>query len=205
VATGAERRGSAAHRNDRAVILHDAAALAGRVDARDVLNEVAAVSDALTALGYEVAVLPVSLDLAAFERALALHAPAVVFNLVDSLAGRGRLIHVVPGVLERLGVAFTGCGAATQLLTSNKIAAKEFLAAFGIAVPAVFGGTRAAGLWIGKSCWEHASLGLDDSSVVAASEVPDLLARRRAEFGGEWFAERFVAGRELNVGLLESP
>ena len=51
-----------------------------------------------------------------------------------------------------------------------------------------------------KSVCEHASLGIDDSSVVAARERrADVLDARRAEFGGDWFAERFVPGRELNV------
>ena len=48
-----------------------------------------------------------------------------------------------------------------------------------------------------------ASLGIDDRSIVAdAASVPELLESRRTEYGGEWFAERFVAGRELNVALL---
>lgn len=56
--------------------------------------------------------------------------------------------------------------------------------------------------WIVKSVWEHASLGIDDESIVDGHAVPELLARRRAEHGGQWFAERFVSGREINVALL---
>ena len=33
------------------------------------------------------------------------------FNLVESLEGRGQLVHVVPALLESLGVPFTGCSA----------------------------------------------------------------------------------------------
>ena len=32
-----------------------------------------------------------------------------------------------------------------------------------------------------------------------------MLEARRAEFGGEWFAERFVPGRELNVAIIAAP
>ena len=55
--------------------------------------------------------LPVGLDLGALERALRELAPHAVFNLVESLEGRGRLLHVVPALLESLGMPFTGCSA----------------------------------------------------------------------------------------------
>ncbi len=32
-----------------------------------------------------------------------------------------------------------------------------------------------------------------------------MLAARSAEFGGRWFAEQFVAGRELNVAVIGAP
>src|SRR5690606_1363693 len=35
--------------------------------------------------------------------------------------------------------------------------------------------------------------------------VRGVLAARRAEFGGRWFAERYIEGREINVGLLAGP
>ena len=34
------------------------------------------------------------------------------------------------------------------------------------------------------------------------AEVAGVLDARRVEYGGRWFAERFVTGRELNVALL---
>ena len=59
------------------------------------------------------------------------------------------------------------------------------------------------GPWIVKSVWEHASLGLDDASVVRdEAAVPALLDSRAAEFGGRWFAEAYVPGRELNVAII---
>ena len=36
-----------------------------------------------------------------------------------------------------------------------------------------------------------------------ADEVPALVARQRQRFGGAWFAERFIDGREFNLPLLE--
>jgi D-alanine-D-alanine ligase len=62
-----------------------------------------------------------------------------------------------------------------------------------------------AGRHIVKSVWEHASIGLDDDSVLEASSEAELdaaLRRRAPRTGGRAFAEAFVEGREFNVGLL---
>jgi D-alanine-D-alanine ligase len=105
-------------------------------------------------------------------------------------------------LLESLGLSFTGCSASALALTSDKPLAKRLLASAGIATPAAFAPGIETGRWIVKSVWEHASLGLDDGAIVAAASAAQALERRRAELGGDWFAEEFVPGRELNVSLL---
>src|SRR5262249_32556101 len=95
-------------------------------------------------------------------------------------------------------------------LTSNKPLAKRLLAAAGIATPewvelGAPGQPAPAfpGPYIVKSVWEHASIGIDDSSVVEeARKVAAVARRRQRRFGGEWFAERFIDGREFNLSLL---
>jgi D-alanine-D-alanine ligase len=190
----------------KVVVLHDAAAVDGEADAADVLAEAAHVSQGLESLGYAPEIVPVSLDLDALQSTLRSLKPRLAFNLVESLAGRGDLIHVVPSLLESLQVPFTGCSALAQWRTSNKLTAKRRLVDADIATPEIFAGghARAArGPWIVKSIWEHASLGLDADSVVAdGGAVAAMIARREREHGGQWFAERFVSGRELNVAML---
>jgi D-alanine-D-alanine ligase len=187
-------------------LLHDAQAAAGPPDASDTLLEAEAIAVALRAQGYETTTIPVGLDLGALERTLRAREPHAVVNLVESLEGRGRLVHVVPALLESLGVPFTGCTAEALAATSHKLAAKKLLARADIATPADFDAAADDGPWIVKSLFEHASLGIDDSSVVrGADRVRAVLDRRRAELGGQWFAERFVAGRELNVGIVAAP
>jgi D-alanine-D-alanine ligase len=184
------------------VILHDARAALGPPDQSDTLLEARAIAAAVRELEFAPTIVPVGLDLAALERTLAELAPAVVFNLVESLEGRGRLVDVVPALLESLDVPFTGCSAGAIGLSSDKPLAKRLLRGAGIATPAPFGAGATGGSWIVKSVWEHASLGLDDDSIVDAPRVAQTIERRRAEHGGEWFAEQFVPGRELNVALL---
>ena len=63
-------------------------------------------------------------------------------NLVESLEGRGRLIHVVPALLESLELPFTGCSASALGITSHKVLAKRQLRAAGIPTPAHVRGNR---------------------------------------------------------------
>jgi D-alanine-D-alanine ligase len=188
------------------VLLHDAADAAGRPDSSDTLLEAAEIAAALRRLGYEPALIPVGLDLRAFEKLLRAHAPDAVFNLVESLEGRGQLLAVVPALLASLNVPFTGCSAEALAATSHKLAAKRLLRQADIATPAVLEEDGGDGPWIVKSVFEHASLGIDDSSVVTGADAAGrVLDARRAEFGGAWFAERFVPGRELNVAIVAAP
>lgn len=187
-------------------LLYDVDAETGRPDSSDTLVEAQAIAAAAASLGLDTERIPVGLDLGAVARALRALAPYAVVNLVESLEGCGELVHVVPALLESLGLPFTGCTALALGATSHKVAAKKQLLAAEIATPALFGAGADDGPWIVKAVAEHASLGLDDSSVVRGRDaVESVLAARRAEFGGEWFAERFVAGRELNVAIIAAP
>jgi D-alanine-D-alanine ligase len=186
----------------RALLLHDAFAAGERPDASDTVLEARAISAALGELGFDARTEPIGLDLAEVLRLVEERSPRLVVNLVESLDGRGQLIGAVPALLESLGIPFTGCSASALGVTSDKLLAKRQLLQNDLPAPAVFDAAD-SGPWIAKSVWEHASLGIDDSSVVAsAASVPGVLEARRAKFGGRWFAERFVAGRELNVALL---
>src|SRR4030042_43670 len=84
-----------------AVIHGEVPADAGR-DEKDVLVQVAFVSEGLAALGHEPVAVPVSLNLAEAARALADLPPGIVFNLAETLAGKGSLIHLVPALLDPL-------------------------------------------------------------------------------------------------------
>jgi D-alanine-D-alanine ligase len=188
------------------VLVHDAADAAGRPDASDTVLEARAVSAALERQGHTTLTLPVGLDLGALERRLRTLAPYAVVNLVESLEGRGALLHLVPALLESLGVPFTGCSAHALQTTSDKVAAKRRLREADIATPDLLDEAGDDGPWIVKSVHEHASLGIDDSSVVRGrATVARVLDARRAALGGDWFAERFVPGRELNVGIVAAP
>jgi D-alanine-D-alanine ligase len=207
----------------RIAIAHNAVTDADAPDERDVLVQAAAVQAALTDLGHRTALLPCTLDLAALRQRLSERPPDLVVNLVESLDGRGRLIHLVPSLLDALGVPYTGSCAEAILVTSHKVLAKERMAALRLPtppwigpvpadIPALSAGDPAAAdpscRWIVKSLWEHASIGIDETSTALCESAGDVVARlgdRAPGLGGACFAERFIEGREFNLSLLAGP
>jgi D-alanine-D-alanine ligase len=193
-----------------AVIHQEVAAGAGR-DEQDVLTQVDFVFRGLVALGHEPVAVPASLNLEAVARTLKEQRPEIVFNLVETLAGKGSLIHIVPALLDALKIPYTGAGTEAMLLTSNKLLAKRWLAAAGLPTPQWFTAAETheelhiEGAWLVKSIWEHASIGLDEDSVLFGADRKRLLAEmdaRRNALGGSCMAEAYIDGREFNLSLL---
>jgi D-alanine-D-alanine ligase len=197
----------------RIIIVHDQIPANARADEADARVQAETVLNALHDLGHRASIIEATLDLNQLKSTLLESRPDLVFNLVESLNGQGRLIHVVPGLLESLDVSFTGASAEAQFTTSNKLIAKQIMR--GVALPTaqwhtlddLKGETASAqpGRYIIKSVWEHASLGLDENSVIDVEsgwQMREAIENRRKALGGEAFAERFIEGREFNLAIL---
>jgi D-alanine-D-alanine ligase-like ATP-grasp enzyme/ribosomal protein S18 acetylase RimI-like enzyme len=188
-------------------IVHGVVDRGGRPDEADTLIEAEVVAEALGRLGIGCEIRALGSDLAVLagwrEAGVDL-----VFNLVETWCGEGCRAHELPQRLEALGVPYTGCGAAALAATSDKMAAKRRMEEHGIPTPpwsADGAGLPPATPVIVKPNGEDASLGIDAGSVVDSEAAPHLLAARARQFGGAWFAEAFVDGRELNLSILDGP
>lgn len=209
-ARGARARPKSSRAAEHVVIVHGALH-AERPDEQDTLDQVREVAGALTRLGHTVDTLPVSLNLtplttlAADAAAADTDGPPLVFNLVEALMGDGHLIHLAPAVLEHAGLAFTGSSAAAIAVTTDKRLTKRLLAAAGLPVPVEPDdvGAPEDALFIVKSLTEDASYGIDMKSVVARDAVETEIAARAKRFGGHWFAEAYIPGREFNLSVLQ--
>ena len=195
----------------------------GTPDERDVLDQVAAVSEALAELGHQPLTLPCDLNLSTFKQKIQAAKPDIVFNLVESLDGHSRLISMVPFLLDGLGIPYTGAPSGAIHETSHKILSKERMRATDLATPAWIGPwptescTKFAlpneiawdrGPWIIKSVWEHASLGIGKDALVftdCPENLMDILRQRAPELGGGCFAERYIDGREFNLSIIGGP
>lgn len=212
---------AACGRDGPVVMLYDEGALSGDTASRDVVDQMNAIENAVRADGGKTDRLGVSLDIAAFKARLFALAPAITFNLVESLDGSDRLQTVVPLLLEDWGVPFTGNGSAAMLLSNHKIESKRRFAEAGLPVADCIwvdaqGRERflpesaegaGAGDWIVKAVESHASLFLDDGSVIRGADAEAVAERVRTasrERGQAFFGERFIDGREFNLSVMEN-
>ena len=196
------------------VILHDDLPAAASADQADVFAQIKAVSAALDELGHQSVVLPFSLNLEAVRGELARIRPDLVFNLVESVAGQGRLIHLAPALLDAVGFPYVGAGTEAMFQTSGKPLAKERLRDRGVATPRWYTldsletDEWVPGRYIVKSAWEEASVGLDEDSVVHVDHpwaLKEEIERRLPALGGDGFAEAYIDGREFNLAVLAGP
>jgi len=192
------------------VILHSAITEHAALDDQETMQQVAAVAAALEELGLAAITLPFTLDFDLLKAQLRHYDPALVFNLVESINGRSDLCHLVPMWLEELGLPYTGGNPRSIMMSSDKLLAKNILEIAGIAVPRVLTWADKDNLffpedgpYIIKSARADGSIGIDQTSIINdyASFAAGIAARQQ-QFGGEWFAERFIAGREFNIGIL---
>lgn len=136
--------------------------------------------------------------------------PDCVFNLVESVSGTSRLIHVPPIYLEELRLPYTGCPAHAIELSNDKVLAKHILSLLNVPTPRWgIPRTMAAdqpGIWIVKAQHEHASFGMSQSNVVEGTTAAiDMAHALSAEHKIDWMIEEFIDGREFNVSMVGGP
>src|SRR4051812_39763325 len=139
--------------------------------------------------------------------------PDAVFNLFEGLPDWGDTEAFAVGVLEWLGVPFTGCPLQPVCLARNKPLTKQLLRGARLPTPDFFvvdclPVPECPLAWpvIVKPSNQDASVGMDQGSVVTSQEA---LGRRVAhlleQYGPPVLVEEFIPGREFCVGLVENP
>ncbi len=179
----------------------------GKSSEREVsLKTGAALAKALGAKGYDVARIDVDLDVAARLRAEEI---AVAFN---ALHGRWGEDGCVQGLLEAMGIPYTGSGVTASAIGMDKILSKLLFRSVGLAVcdyrvfPAADAAKiRAADLPFGLPCIvkpanEGSSVGV--SLVKQESELTAACVEA-AKWKGDVIVERFVKGKEVQVAVLD--
>ena len=195
------------------VILHSDISPDAQEDELDCLQQAEAIARALDTLNYEAFLLPFELNLNNTITMLKSLRPHTVFNIVETLDSKGSLIYFAPAILDILQIPYTGCGTQAVFQTSNKPLSKKIMCNAGISTPdwldqEGFGFlTDTADLYLIKSSWEHASIGLDENSFVNYTDNETVLAeisRRKEKLGGSCYAEAYIDGREFNVALISN-
>jgi D-alanine-D-alanine ligase len=194
------------------VILYNAVESGSSADELDVLNQLDAVSKALSSLGYEVEALPLTLNLSAAAAELTKKRPAFVFNLVETVDSAGRLIYFAPALLEHLKIPFSGADSEAMFLTTNKLLTKERLKAAELPTPEWFVHMHPPPpsyihgdiTYIIKPVWEDASVGIDGHAALAAADKIAAVLKEHYDSSASCFAEKYIHGREFNLSVLSS-
>ena len=165
--------------------------------------------EALNSLGYDTTAIDVGRDIVAV---LAGERIDVAFI---ALHGRFGEDGAVQGLLELLGIPYTGSGVMASALAMNKVRSKQLVAYHGIPTPAFAefdcrqdleaaceaGSERLIFPVMVKPCEEGSSLGV--SKVSTPGRLYETVAAVCRDYDTV-LAERFVEGEEITVGLLET-
>jgi D-alanine-D-alanine ligase len=192
----------------RILVMHADEASQAPIEEEDTLLTARQIGEALGGRGHSVTLAPFDSDFEVFARTVRQAAPDVIFNMVEHHMGQDRLSAVAPCYYEKIGMPYTGGGAAAIVATGDKPFFKQILRMSGIPTPDWSEGPAWQGLerqrrYIVKASDEDASLGLDDGAVVSGDDVPARARTCFEKFGSRWFAEAYVEGREFNISVVE--
>ena len=193
------------------VIIHNEIAQDAPEDVLDILRQSAWIAEVLREEGYQVRTLPFSIASIAAQAPAFQQDHSIIMNLVDASPHHEDLVYLVPGILASLQLPYTGCSLESLFLTTDKILTKRHLHAYGIATPQWLQPhtpTRqqqfTPGSWLVKPSSDDASQGIDEKSLVQATEIEQVLAEmdaRQIRTGRPHYAEQYIEGREFTVCL----
>jgi D-alanine-D-alanine ligase len=182
-------------------------------NSKDYEAVVPQVARTLRGLGHRVSVLGAHGDVKRLIAGLSRRKPDLVFNLMEMFADNVFGDIPVTGLLDLLGLRYTGSGPGELYLSQDKGLTKKLLAFDGILYPrfAVFskqqgsfetGGNLRMPLFV-KPLRSDSSLGIGGKSLV---HDPVALMERvtaiRKELNDSALAEEYIEGREFYVGVL---
>jgi D-alanine-D-alanine ligase len=170
------------------------------------------ISAALKKLGHTPSILGVHGDLGKLISGLRRRRPELIFNLMETFGSNELGSVAVVGLLDLLGVAYTGGGPGEFYLQEDKALTKKLLAFDRIDFPdfAVFsqdadletGGNLRMPLFV-KPLRMDASIGIDGHSLVrTAREMMERVVLIHEQVHDAALVEEYIDGREFYVGIL---
>jgi D-alanine-D-alanine ligase len=183
-----------------------------RGSSSDLRVQVRNIKRHLRRLGHTVTITPLADDLFAFQRRLRRIDPDVVFNLYDDVVHGALYDMRLAALVRMMGYPMTGCSALALGLTRYKFMAASVLAGAGVPIPPNTAMLETVGAvrrhkWdfpiIVQPAQEHGGIGLDRASIVASKKaLRDKVGEILREYRQPALAQRFLPGREFNVGIL---
>ncbi len=176
-------------------------------------EEVGAIEESLREYDFNPYVLSVDHFSKELVQVLTKIAPKFVFNLCEEINGRSELEMCVAGLLDLMGIPYTGSGPIALGLALNKFHAKQVLRAAGL--PSARGYLHSPGVkpvrrglrfpMIVKPAHEDASLGINAGSVCHDNEhLENQVAYIHNVYQQDALIEEYLDGREFNISIIGS-
>jgi D-alanine-D-alanine ligase len=185
------------------------------VDATSVESSARSIRDALISAGHTAELVGLK-GFEVFDVLVRLRAaaPDLVFNLCESMEGDARNEPTFAGLLDLVGLRYTGADLPALAACLHKRRSKDILLGRGIPTPPHRFLTKASDLedtvldgldypWFLKLAHEDASIGITEQNLVRnAAELRARAGAMIAEYEQPVLAERYIDGREINVTLI---
>jgi D-alanine-D-alanine ligase len=178
----------------------------------DLRVQIRRLARTLRKLGHTVTVVALAHDLFRFQRLLRRLRPDVVFNQYDDVVHGAQYEMRVAALVRMLGFPMTGSPALALGLCRFKFMTASLLSGVGIPVPpntALLETVKSVRehKWqfplIVQPSQEHAGIGLErDSIVYTKTQLRRKVAQILREYKQPALVQRFLSGREFNVGLV---
>ncbi len=161
--------------------------------------------------GVEAYVLNIKDDIDVLLKNIKKHKPDVVFNFVEVYKDNARLEMNMVGLLELLGIPYTGAPPMALANCQSKVLTKRLLNAVGILTPQFIVFRHKLTQYkhklqfplIIKPAFEDASAGIENESIVMDNkELKDRINYVLKYFDQPALVEEFIEGRELNVAVM---
>jgi D-alanine-D-alanine ligase len=183
-----------------------------RASLRDLRAQIRRLARTLRKLGHTVTVVALAHDLFHFQRLLKRLRPDVVFNQYDDIVQGAQYEMRVAALVRMMGFPLTGSPALALGLCRFKFMTASLLSGVGIPVPpntALLETVKAIRehKWqfplIVQPSQEHAGIGLErDSIVYNKTQLRRKVSHILREYNQPALVQRFLRGREFNVGLV---
>jgi D-alanine-D-alanine ligase len=191
----------------RVALLFDGASAFGPAPDLLIIQTVEAIETALENEGNAVVRVPVYSDGRWIDR-IKRGRFDLAFNMCEGIGGMAEFEPPVISVLELFGVPYTGGSSYTTSMCLRKHVVNALLSHAGLPVPpfiTIRRGQRVRSVGypaIIKPAAEDASIGVEQRSVVRSARALKARVAAMLESFDEVIVQRFIDGRELNVGIL---
>ncbi len=175
------------------------------------IEEYELMAEKLTKTGFEAYPLNIFDDIRILLKDLNSNKPDVIFNFMELYKENSRLEMNIVGMLELLGIPYTGAPPMALANCQSKVLAKRILNSYGIRTAKFILIKKAQRSYkhnlryplIIKPAFEDASVGIENKSIVTDSRsLKDRVNYVLSVFQQPALVEEFIEGRELNVAVM---